>query len=113
MDITSVEMQAWLGVISKIAIPVVIGVAGYYVNNTLKNKDIAVAYVDIAVRILEHKENDQALRTWATQVIKKYSEVPLTPEATQSLEAHGIAISGSAAILENGSDHASATGTIK
>jgi hypothetical protein len=44
MDITSVEMQAWLGVISKIAIPVVIGVAGYYVNNTLKNKDIAVAY---------------------------------------------------------------------
>ena len=77
------------GAAGVVAIPVVLGIVGFEVNLSLKERDVRLRTVELAVGILQ--ENPQAspetpvLREWAMDVIDNYSGVPLPKDARSEL----------------------------
>ena len=65
--------------IATILIPVVIAFMTQSYTKSIKQNEIGVRYIEIAVRILETPQNEQIphLRDWAIDVIGHYSDVPL------------------------------------
>jgi len=86
-------MNAWekvktLGtLISIVIIPVLLGVIGNQYTQAIKERDIQGKFVELAVSILNQppSEASRNLRSWATQVIDKYSGVPLSDATKQDL----------------------------
>jgi len=86
---------SWEGVgavvemVSKILIPIVLGVIGLALNSALKEKDVGVKMVELAVGILRvdpattDVRQATELRDWAIRVIEHYSEVPLKGAASE------------------------------
>ena len=77
--------------ISAVCVPIVIGIYGNFINNSIKDKelkqqsdqhkaDLSQKYVEIAVGILNNRPlpETKPLRTWAIDTINKYSEIKLT-----------------------------------
>jgi hypothetical protein len=80
-----------LGVLfSSIAIPVVVALAGYWVNVSLKEKDVRLSMVKVAIEILKEdptaKPETPSLRDWAIDVVDQYSGVPLSKSARNDLK---------------------------
>ena len=77
-----------------VAIPVVLFLGGQAVETTLKEKDVRLKTVEMAVGILQQdpKENpeSEALREWAIKVVDEYSGVPLSPSAADELKNHPL-----------------------
>jgi hypothetical protein len=75
-------------VISTVAIPIIIGFVGHWVNASLKERDVRLRTVELAIGILKEdpkamNRETTALRQWAMDVIDTYSGVAL-PEAARS-----------------------------
>jgi hypothetical protein len=73
-----------------VAIPVVLGVYGNVVSQSIKDKELGLAYVELAVSILvddpvDGSEDDKALRRWASDILGEYSGVTLTAQAQNAL----------------------------
>ncbi len=79
-----------LKIYSFVAIPIIIAFLGHSANISLKEKDVGVRMVEMAVGILKEDPKDNpetpALRKWATSIIEKYSKVKLTKSAKKELE---------------------------
>ncbi|MGY2263492.1 hypothetical protein [Pseudomonas sp. SDO5561_S422] len=82
------QIQSVASIASSIAIPVVLAVAGYFVQRQIADDGIKKDYVSMATNILREKqvELDPALRTWAVEVITLYSPIKFTPDAARGLE---------------------------
>ena len=81
--------KEWIQTVSLLAIPVVLGIGGWANAYYLQRATLSRDYVQLAVGILR-ESNDQenaVLREWATDLIDEYSDVELTPELAQQLEA--------------------------
>lgn len=65
------------------ALPVI----GHWVSVALKEREIQGHFVELAVNILREEPSKDTvnLRTWATQIINKYSGVPLDAQTKQDL----------------------------
>lgn len=46
-----------------------------YVDASFKNREISAQYVELAIDVLAEKDNDTSLRTWAVDVLSKFSPV--------------------------------------
>ena len=72
--------------VAAIAVPVVLGISGYYVNLSLKGKEVQSTMVALAIEILKEPPQDfeesKSIRSWAIEVINHYSDVQI-PKATQ------------------------------
>jgi hypothetical protein len=67
-------------------IPVVIAISSNQISGSIKEKEIKVKYVEIAVGILkQYPEEDTNIREWAVAVIQKYAPIPLKEKAKQEL----------------------------
>jgi hypothetical protein len=67
-------------------IPVVIAISSNQISSSIKEKEIKVKYVEIAVGILkQYPEEDTNIREWAVAVIQKYAPIPLKEKAKQEL----------------------------
>jgi hypothetical protein len=75
-------------------IPIVLSVCGMKIDKTLKEREIKAKYIEIATGILRDKpsEDTLALRTWAIDVVQKYSQVPLTKEAVEELRQTALPV---------------------
>ena len=75
-------------------IPFVLGFCGMKIDQTLKEREIGAKYIEIATGILRDKpsEDTLALRTWAIDVVQKYSPVPLTREAVEELRQTALPV---------------------
>ena len=80
-------------------IAIVIALVGWCINSTLqsreialKNREVNVKLVEVAVGILQTKPDDahKDTRMWAIEVMKKYSEIPFSPEAIQELKTNSL-----------------------
>src|SRR5712664_593099 len=73
-------------ILSAVAIPVVLLVIGNVFTSALKEREVQGKFVEIAVAILKEPPQPETrpLRSWATDVINKYSGVPLSGQ-TQAL----------------------------
>lgn len=88
-------------ILSAIAIPVVLAIAGYYFNAALTEREVQGQIVQVAVETLRDpatKENTH-LRAWAVSVINTYSGVPLSAELQQDL-IQGLSLPKSPSIDE-------------
>lgn len=74
-------------VIAAVLVPIAIAVVGNVYTEGMKEKEMEARYVELAVDILTQPPTDdtRAIREWATEVIKRYSDVPLTEPTRQAL----------------------------
>lgn len=75
------------GIVAAIIIPVVVLVVGNRYSAAIKERELEGKFVELAVSILKEQPDKQSrsLRDWATQVITRYSGVPLSEEAKKEL----------------------------
>ena len=80
--------------IASVLIPVVIAIIGHAYTGALKQNEIGVRYVELAVGILaeQPKPDSQhlAVRKWAIEIINFYSAVPLSGSAIEELQENQI-----------------------
>jgi hypothetical protein len=80
--------------VAAIAIPLVLGLSGYFVNHTLKTKESQTKMVELAISMLSRQpqgsQEDKQLRGWAVDVIQRFSGVTIPPDARKSLEESQI-----------------------
>ena len=73
-------------------IPVVIAISGYFINNTIKAKEIRLQYLEMALNILSEEPNQETigLRLWAIDVVEKYSILQFSEEALEELKRSAL-----------------------
>lgn len=74
-------------IVSTILIPVMVVWFGNRVSRAIKEKEIRVKYIEIAIDILKEKpdEKEQEIRQWAINVINEFSELKLPETVQQTL----------------------------
>jgi GH24 family phage-related lysozyme (muramidase) len=88
------KIQILTGLIGAILVPTVVGIIGNTINQSIKNNEIGLSYVQLAVSILkeEPNPNTENLRKWAIAVVNNYSDVDLSEEAQQELQKERIGV---------------------
>jgi hypothetical protein len=83
-----------LQIVSVFLIPLVLSLCGIKIDKTLKEQEIEAKYIEIATGILRDKPSEDTLelRTWAIDVVQKYSHVPLTKEAVEELRQTALPV---------------------
>ncbi len=73
--------------LATVLIPIVIAAMTQWYTSALKDNEIGVKYVEIALGILRTPPDPQTknLRTWAIAVVNQHSRVPLSGEAQMEL----------------------------
>ena len=74
--------------VAALLIPIVLALVGHLVNSTLKEKELRLQYVELAVGILKEEPTQETsnLREWAIEVIELNSPVKLPQEAIEELK---------------------------
>lgn len=90
------KKDAWdkFQILSVVLIPFVLSFCGMKIDQTLKEREMRAKYIEIATGILRDKpsEDTLALRTWAIDVVQKYSPVPLKKEAVEELSQNALPV---------------------
>ena len=89
----SLKMSGWekLKILSNafaaVIIPLAVAWTGYEYTQSISEREIQGKFVELAVDILraEPKPENKTLRDWGTQIINRYSGVPLTKELKKEL----------------------------
>ena len=70
-----------------IFIPIAVAAIGWFYTQSISEREIQGKFVELAVEILETEPTpkNMELRKWGTQIINKYSGVPLTQELQKGL----------------------------
>lgn len=81
------EAKTIITLVSAIFIPLVLAFVGHNYTQAQKERDIQAQFVKIAVEILQAPPTpeNRNVRDWATQIINKYSGVPLSGAAQKDL----------------------------
>jgi hypothetical protein len=89
-------LEQYSKILAAVALPAVIALGGWWIQRELGASSTRQEYVKIAVSILsaksEPRENEEKLRTWATDLLNEYSPVRLPQDSKRAL------ISGTAAL---------------
>ena len=91
--------------IASVLIPIIVAFIGNSYTKAIKDNEIGVRYVELAVKILAEKPGSEsegnedsnglenkAVRKWAAEVINHYSEVKLSADAMDELERQKLLI---------------------
>jgi len=74
--------------------PIIIAAVGWYYTQGITDREVAADYVDMAVDILNDKDLGAAdgrdLRTWAVQVVNKYSAVKMDATVQEFVTERGF-----------------------
>lgn len=76
--------------LSIVAIPVVLGIGGWVIQQRIQNQAVSRDYVQLAVSILKEPESvkvDQDMRAWAVQLLNDNSPTRFTPKFTEQLKS--------------------------
>ena len=85
-------IEVFAKVVASIAIPLVIAISGTSINSTIKEKEIGLKYVEVAVGILKSKPTPETgeLRNWAISIIQRHSTIPLSEKAIEELQVNPL-----------------------
>jgi len=77
----------WSTVLQGFITPLVIAICGYFIQNAVKQKEINSRFVELSIQILNENPSKEKVpvRTWAVDVINKYSEIKLNDRAKSLL----------------------------
>lgn len=75
-------------IIGFILIPFVIGIWGYFINDNIKEKEIRLQYLDMALNILSQEPSKDAdgMRLWAIDVVEEFAIIQFSDEALKELK---------------------------
>ncbi len=75
-------------ILAAVLVPVVVGLVGHAVNQSVKENELSLSYIQLAVGILkdEPKPGTEGLRGWAIDVVNNYSSVKLSADAKEELK---------------------------
>jgi hypothetical protein len=84
-------------IISLLAIPVVLALVGFRVQQTLQDQQIKRDYVSLAVSLLSpkkegEKETSPELRAWAAELLNDSAPVKLSHKQSESLRSEGLSL---------------------
>ena len=83
-------------IIALIATPVIIAIGTNQINLSIKQQDVKVRMLEIAIDILktdpQKLSNDPQLRDWAINLLEKNSDVPTPKEARDALKQKPLLI---------------------
>lgn len=82
------SLQVWKDlatILSLIAVPVIVAVMAMRIEESIAQQQVQKDYVLIALEIINDTEDDDALRSWAVDVLEKNSPVPFAPAVRASL----------------------------
>jgi WD domain, G-beta repeat len=88
-------------ILSLVAIPVIIAVFGWLIQDSLAQRNVGQEYVKLAVSILiESKEKaNPALRDWAVDLLNQNSPTRFSPAVVQQLKAGEVSLPQIGALL--------------
>jgi hypothetical protein len=76
-----------------VAVPVALALIGHAFNNAIKEKDVRVKTVEIAISVLNQdpeKVKTPHLRNWAISVVDRFSGIQLQQEASEELKTKAL-----------------------
>jgi len=81
------QIKSIASILSAIAIPTVLALTGYFVQQSIAEDGIKKDYLTMAMGMLKDGGDklDPDLKSWATAVVAKYSPVPFSSEAKEKL----------------------------
>lgn len=73
--------------LAALAVPIAVAYLANYYSASIKDKDVGVKFVELAITILSKDPNqsDANIRRWATKILERYSDVPLGDEARKDI----------------------------
>ena len=79
-------------IFSRIAIPIIVLILGFCLNNSYSDREIRQKYIEISVGILNDKPTPETLplREWAIKTLNSYSEKKLSPTAREILKTYPL-----------------------
>lgn len=86
------SLWEFLKTLANISVPIVIAVMGAIVNESIKESENRIRYLELAVTQLRQTPTPEtrALRDWATELLVKYSPVPFSEEAKTQLKSTAL-----------------------
>ncbi len=86
------KAQTMSAIIASVLIPLMIAFLGHIVNQSIKDNELSLSYIQLAVGILkvEPKPGTENLRAWAIDVVNNYSSVKLPTDAKKELKEHSL-----------------------
>lgn len=81
------KAQTVAAVTASILVPLVLGIVGSNVNDSLKQRELALKYVELSVNILREPPTDEtkSIRKWALETLNRHSEVKLDDDTQREL----------------------------
>lgn len=98
IDMKLERIKSLATIFSAIAIPIVLTVAGYFIQRQLSSEGIRKDYVGIATAILKEKAEGQEpeLRKWAVKILDENAPIPFSKKAKDSLLSGVVVAAGPA-----------------
>lgn len=91
------DVEKTAKVLSLVAIPIVIAVFGWIIQNQLSQRSLSQEYVKLAVSILQSPKSSEVpagLREWAVDLLNDNSPTKFSPETIRQLKAGDINLAG-------------------
>jgi len=73
------NIQVIGALVASIAIPLVIALIGHWYTDALKERELRIRYVELAISILNHepKDHTREIRNWAIEIVNEHSSVKM------------------------------------
>jgi hypothetical protein len=85
------KWQSIASICSSIAIPLILAIVGYIVQDKISAEGLRKDYVQIAISILKERQ-DEDLRKWAVMVLDENSPIPFSKDVRSKLEQGAILV---------------------
>ena len=80
-----IKWQSIASILASIAIPLILAIVGYFVQDKMSSEGLRKDYVQIAISILKERQ-DEELRKWAVNVLDENSPIPFSKGVRTKLE---------------------------
>jgi len=93
------KAQVASAITASVLIPLLIAIVGYSVNQSIKDNELSLSYIELSVDILKEnpKPGTEKLREWAIDVVNNYSDVKLSKDAQDELTKGALPLENSRA----------------
>jgi len=81
------SFQRIINILSMVAIPIILGVSGFYIQQEIEQQKIQQEYIKIALSVINDEDKVQPdILDWAVDVLVKHSDPPLPEKVAQQLK---------------------------
>ncbi len=86
------DFVKWATIFSLVLIPLILAFSGYRLEEAISKRTIKGEYVNLAVEVLNNKDANPYIRTWAVDLFVQNSTIDVPPNAVEFLRAGGMLV---------------------